>query len=125
LAIAYAIMIFSAGTNLAFHALHRPVLPWTILPLSLYSCGMGLAFPSMTILALDLFPSQRGLASSCQSFIQTSGAALNAVIAPLVWGSVLTLNATAAVAVAISVGALFVFLRSASHPYMEPKIAHP
>jgi DHA1 family bicyclomycin/chloramphenicol resistance-like MFS transporter len=79
----------------------------------------------MTILALDLFPSQRGLASSCQSFIQTSGAALNAVIAPLVWGSVLTLNATAAVAVAISVGALFVFLRSASHPYMEPKIAHP
>jgi DHA1 family bicyclomycin/chloramphenicol resistance-like MFS transporter len=116
LAIAYGIMIVSAGVNLAFHALHRPALPWSILPLSIYSCGMGLAFPCMTILALDLFPSQRGLAASCQSFIQTSGAAMNAVIAPLVWGSVLTLNATAGAAVAISVVALIFFLRSASPP---------
>ena len=125
LAIAYAIMIFSAGANLAFHALHRPGLPWSILPLSVYSCGMGLAFPSMTILALDLFPSQRGLASSCQSFIQTSGAALNAVIAPLVWGSVLTLNATAAAAVAISVVALFVFLGKRSDSTHQTTLAHP
>jgi DHA1 family bicyclomycin/chloramphenicol resistance-like MFS transporter len=111
LAIAYVIMLAAVAGNVAFHLLHPPALPWSVIPLCFYSCGMGLAFPSVTILALDLFPSQRGLASSCQSFIQTGGAALNAVLAPLVWGSVLSLATTAAVVLVFGVVALLVFFR--------------
>jgi MFS transporter, DHA1 family, multidrug resistance protein len=110
LTVAYTIMTIAAAAALLFHLVHPPALPWSILPLSVYACGMGLAFPSMTILALDLFPTQRGLASSCQSFIQTSGSALNAVIAPLVWGSVLSLNITAATAMLIGLAAFFIFM---------------
>ena len=53
---------------------------------------MALAMPSLTILALDLFPARRGLASSCQSFTQMAFNAFTAAItAPLLWASTLGL----------------------------------
>ena len=70
---------------------------------------MSLAFPSLTIVALDLYPKQRGLAASCQSFISTSGAAINAVVAPLVWGSVLSLSFTAALAMLAGLCSFIIF----------------
>ncbi|WP_242392424.1 multidrug effflux MFS transporter [Anaeromyxobacter oryzisoli] len=87
-ALAYAAMALSAGANAAFHAFFAPALPWSILPLVGYVLGTSLAMPSLTLMALDLFPSRRGLASSCQAFVQTSGnAVVTAVVAPLLWGS--------------------------------------
>ncbi len=119
LGIAYAIMVAAVGANVVFHLVHRPELPWSVVPLYFFACGMGLAFPTVTLLALDLFPTQRGLASSCQSFIQTGGSALVAVIAPLVWGSVLSLATTAAAALAVGIVALVLFFR-AVHPAAVP-----
>ena len=92
-ALSYAFMAAAALGNLAFHAWHAPVLPWSILPLVVYVVGSSLSMPSLTLMALDLFPERRGLASSCQGFMQSSGNALvTAIVAPLLWGSAFTLS---------------------------------
>lgn len=84
----YGVMFFAAMANVALNQFVPPGLPWSVAPILVYSFGMSLAFPTLTLLALDLFPAQRGLASSCQSFVQTSGAAVTAaLIAPLLWAS--------------------------------------
>jgi DHA1 family bicyclomycin/chloramphenicol resistance-like MFS transporter len=68
----------AAAINLAYNLSFTPALPWAVLPIALYSTGMALAMPSITLLALDVFPLNRGLVSSLQGFVQTT---LNAVVA--------------------------------------------
>jgi DHA1 family bicyclomycin/chloramphenicol resistance-like MFS transporter len=64
-----------------------------VLPILLYNFGNSLVIPSLTLLALDEFPEQRGLAASCQMFLQSMcNVLLAGVIAPLAWGSALTLS---------------------------------
>lgn len=86
--IGYAGMAVAAGANAAISFEMTPRVPWSILPLFVYSLGMSLVFPSLTLLALDLFGEQRGLAASCQGFIQTIGAAATSVLVVAIWGSV-------------------------------------
>ena len=90
----YVLMIAAAAGNVAFHALSAPALPWSVVPLVVYVLGASLAMPSLTLMALaELFPARRGMAASCQAFVQTSGNALViAVLAPLLWGSALALS---------------------------------
>ncbi|NDV13957.1 multidrug effflux MFS transporter [Crenobacter caeni] len=53
-----------------------------------------LAAPSITLSILDLFPAQRGTASSMQGFVQTlTGAVIAGALAPLIWHSVTLLAA--------------------------------
>jgi DHA1 family bicyclomycin/chloramphenicol resistance-like MFS transporter len=86
--LAYALMGLAALGNVAFHSFSPPRLPYSILPLVIYCVGSSLAMPSITILALDLFPDRRGLASSCQGFVQSAGNAITtAALAPLLWYS--------------------------------------
>ncbi len=80
-AYAYAILLTAAALNLGYNSLFTPSWPWAVLPIGLYGMGMSLAMPSITLLALDLFPQHRGLVSSMQGFVQTS---LNAVVAGVV-----------------------------------------
>nr|MBL8457629.1 multidrug effflux MFS transporter [Zoogloeaceae bacterium] len=88
----FAIMLVAAAINIGHASLMAPGLPWSVLPVALYNCGMALAMPSLTLLALDLFPDRRGLASSCQSFAQVGTNAVTAgLVAPLLWGSPLSL----------------------------------
>lgn len=88
----YALMSLATAINLGIHILLPAQLPWAILPLPLYTAGMALAMPSLQLLALDLFPQQRGLASSCQGVIQTGTNAITAaLLAPLFWASPLRL----------------------------------
>lgn len=105
---AYALMGTATAANVIFHLTHAAALPWSVAPLFLYVLGMSLSFPTLTLLALDLFPVQRGLAASCQAFVQTTGAALNTVLAPFVWHTPLTLALTAAAALALAVTALLI-----------------
>lgn len=112
-AFGYSIMGVAALGNLAFNTLHAPALPWSIVPLVLYLLGNSIAVPSLTLMALDLFPTRRGLASSCQSFSQSSGNAIvTAIIAPLAWGTALNLSIAMATlltgAMTIYVGYLFI-----------------
>jgi DHA1 family bicyclomycin/chloramphenicol resistance-like MFS transporter len=52
-----------------------------IAPVALYTLGWALVVPAVTLRAIDLYPSRRGMASSMQSFI---GGVLNSVVAGLV-----------------------------------------
>lgn len=86
------IMGLAAASNIGINMAFPPGLPWSILPIFAYAFGMTLSMPSLTLLALDLFPQQRGLAASCQSFLQSFISSLVAgIFAPLIWGSTLTL----------------------------------
>ncbi len=88
----YAVMALAAAANWALHLAWPPGLPHSILPIMVYSFGNAIAMPSLTLLVLDLLPAQRGLISSCQSFVQVSMNAITAsTIAPLLWGSTLAL----------------------------------
>lgn len=92
--IGMAIMATAALANLLVATLLPPGLPWSVLPIVLYTFGMALSMPSMTLLALELFPSHRGLASSCQSFLQVGiNSTIAGVFAPMLWHSPLTLAA--------------------------------
>ncbi|SMB24259.1 putative MFS transporter [Sterolibacterium denitrificans] len=88
----YLLMGLAAAGNIGINLLLPPSLPWMILPLPLYTIGMALTVPSLQLLALDLHPQRRGLASSCQGLIQTSLIVLSAaVLAPLLWATPLLL----------------------------------
>ena len=88
----YLLMGAAALLNIVVNLCLPPALPWSVLHIPLYTLGMSLAMPCLTLLALDPFPEQRGLASSCQMFLQSIFNGLVAgVIAPAIWGSTRTL----------------------------------
>jgi DHA1 family bicyclomycin/chloramphenicol resistance-like MFS transporter len=66
----YTIMAVAAVMNVSYNALFEAAVPWAVLPLMIYAFGMALTTPAITVIALDLFPENRGLASSLQSFVQ-------------------------------------------------------
>jgi len=78
--------------NVGYHALLPPALPWTVAPLFLYTIGMSMVAPGLTLLILDLFPAIRGTVASCQSFTMTMLSAVVAgLLAPMLSDSVLNL----------------------------------
>ncbi|MFA7281553.1 MAG: multidrug effflux MFS transporter, partial [Sterolibacterium sp.] len=92
IAVGYIIMCLAAAANLTMNLLFKAQLPWAILPFPFYTIGMAMAVPSLQLLALDLFPEKRGLASSCQGVMQTGSSAFAAaILAPLLWDTPLTL----------------------------------
>ncbi|WP_024891060.1 Bcr/CflA family efflux MFS transporter [Luteimonas huabeiensis] len=65
--------------NIAYNLLTaQPQVPWAVLPMALNSFGIALVFPIVTLAILDMYPRQRGAASSLQAF---TGLVLNALIA--------------------------------------------
>ncbi|TAH50044.1 MAG: Bcr/CflA family efflux MFS transporter [Betaproteobacteria bacterium] len=92
IALGFAIMVGAATLNVGLSAMRPPGLPWSMLAIPPFTFGMALAMPSMSLMGLDFFPQRRGLASSCQSFLQMCMNALAAgVLAPMLWDSTLTL----------------------------------
>lgn len=94
----YAFMAAGTLLNLVLaFVLPTPAPAWALLPLYLIGCGVGLAFPTLTLLLLDRFPRHRGGASSMQAFASLLfNAALAGVIAPMLYGSLRTLAIGAA-----------------------------
>lgn len=92
IALGYVVMGSAAAINLTLNLTLPPGLPWNVVPIFIYTFGMSLATPCLSIFALDPFPAQRGLAASCQTFFQSGFNGLTAaLIAPALWGSTLTL----------------------------------
>ena len=105
----YMIMAFAALLNLSISLLVSPSLPWSVLPIPIYTLGMSLTLPSLMLLALDPFPTQRGLAASCQMFLQsTFNAVIAGIIAPALWGS--TSSLAFGMAAFLSLGALCTYV---------------
>jgi DHA1 family bicyclomycin/chloramphenicol resistance-like MFS transporter len=57
--------------NIAYTAIAPQIaLPWAVLPIFVAGLGMALIFPILALAVLDMYPRQRGLASSLQAFTQ-------------------------------------------------------
>ena len=84
----YAIMFAAALYNVLYYVWFPPQLPWSILHQGLYAVGMTIAMPAITLLLLDLFPRNRGMASSLQGFVHSFFSTLNAgILSPLLSGT--------------------------------------
>ncbi|QSX76364.1 multidrug effflux MFS transporter [Lysobacter arenosi] len=68
-------MLLNLGYNLWTDT---PQVPWAVLPMMLNAFGIALVFPIVTLSILDMYPRQRGSASSMQAF---TSLVLNALIA--------------------------------------------
>lgn len=87
-ALGFAVMFAAALYNVLYYVWFPPLLPWSIIHLGLYTVGMTIAMPAITLLLLDLFPRNRGMASSLQGFVHSFLSGVNAgVISPLLSGT--------------------------------------
>ncbi|MES2536633.1 MAG: multidrug effflux MFS transporter [Pseudomonadota bacterium] len=92
--IAYCFLVGAPVANVLYNLFFPPALPWSVIPLFLYSIGMSMAAPGVTLMVLDLFPDIRGIVASCQSFTMTMlGAVVAGVVAPFLSHSALWLAA--------------------------------
>jgi len=90
------VVSLAAGALLVLFSLvpATSVLPWIVLPIPLFTFGLSVAFPILTIALLDLFPHTRGGASSVQSFVSlVLQAAISGLLVPLVGRSLPTMMA--------------------------------
>jgi MFS transporter, DHA1 family, multidrug resistance protein len=86
--LAYQVMFAATALNILICLFVQPGVPWSVIPVMIYNFGMALAMPTITLLALDLFPTMRGLVSSAQAFIQTLISTLSAgLVVPLLYHS--------------------------------------
>lgn len=86
------IIALGALGNVVYNAFFTASVPWAVLPIFVYSFGLSLALPGMTVVTLGTFPSMRGMASSLQSFVQmTIFAVISGTIAPLLFHDALLL----------------------------------
>lgn len=79
-AIGFGCMGVAVVCNVTYNAVVGDAItvPWAVLPMSLAALGVALIFPILTLSILDMYPRQRGAASSLQAF---SNLIVNAVIA--------------------------------------------
>ncbi len=79
--LALILMILGAVLNALQAVWLTPMITTSVIPLALYTSGIGIAMPAMTVLALDCFPKNRGTASALQGFVQMMANALIASLA--------------------------------------------
>lgn len=86
--IGFACCALSAVLNIAYAAsVEQLQLPWAVMPIFLGGLGTALIFPVLALAVLDMYPQQRGLASSLQAFVQLMISTVVAgVISPLLSG---------------------------------------
>lgn len=117
LRLGYAVMFAAVVCNVAYHAAAAPALPWTVLCVMFYTLGMAIAMPTLTLLALDLFPDNRGMAASLQGFQHSLFTAVAAVaIVPYVADSALAVALTATALLVCGTVCASRFLRASPAP---------
>jgi len=92
----FAVMAVAAAVNLIYTFSFTAAVPWAVLPLMVYTFGLALAVPGMSMMTLGIFPEMRGLAASLQNFLQMLiFAAISGALAPALFGSAFKLAAGA------------------------------
>ncbi|GAB2610621.1 multidrug effflux MFS transporter [Novilysobacter erysipheiresistens] len=102
-AIGFGCSAVAMALNLGYNSwTDVPQVPWAVLPISLNAFGIALVFPIVTLAILDMYPRQRGAASSLQAFTSLVVCALIAgVVSPWLSGSAMALAVGATVLVAL------------------------
>ncbi len=77
----YSIMMLAILANIAISAFLTPSVPWSVIPIFFYAMGTATAFPSLSLLVMDLFPLRRGMATSLSAFF---GGMINALVAGVI-----------------------------------------
>jgi DHA1 family bicyclomycin/chloramphenicol resistance-like MFS transporter len=72
--------------------------------------------PSLSLMTLDLFPNQRGLAASCQGFVSLGANAFVSAFVAFVWRTPLTLGMTQLIALTGGVATILVFMKVMKEP---------
>ena len=100
------IMVSMSVLNIVYNLFWVPTAPWALVPMTFFAYGWALMTPVVTLMALDVVPERRGMASSLQAFI---GGAANGLVAgaivPLVMHSTMALALTSGLMMAIGVAA--------------------
>jgi DHA1 family bicyclomycin/chloramphenicol resistance-like MFS transporter len=108
--IGFIVMSVAAAGNIVLNIMVPPTLPWTLAPVILYVLGMSISSPSLTLLSLDLFPLQRGLAASCQGFLSLGASSIMSAFIAFFWGSTLSLAWTMLAILALSALAILTYI---------------
>jgi DHA1 family bicyclomycin/chloramphenicol resistance-like MFS transporter len=88
----FAVMLSASVVNVVANALATAHVGWALIPIGLFAFGWSLMVPAITLMALDLFPERRGMASSLQAVIgSVANGIVAGVIAPLLMHSTLWL----------------------------------
>jgi len=88
----FTIMLGVSVLNLAYTLVFPVQAPWALLPMGVYAFGWALMVPVVTLLALDMVPLRRGMASSLQACIAgVANGFVAGVISPLLMHSTLLL----------------------------------
>ena len=91
----FLIMFGISALNLLLNLVFPPSASWAMFPIAIFSFGWAMMVPVVTLLALDLVPERRGMASSLQAFVGSMANGLVAgVLAPIVMHSTVALAAT-------------------------------
>jgi len=103
----YTIMLAASAINLLVTVLlPQPRVPWSVIPIGLHAIGIGMNFPTLTLLLLDRFPLHRGAVSSIQAFISlVISATIAGALAPVLSTSPLRLALGALLATVLGFGA--------------------
>jgi len=82
--IGFGVSALAAVLNIAYNLWADTLqLPWAVIPMSMTAFGIALVFPIVTLAILDMYPRQRGSASSLQAFTAlVSNAVIAGVISP-------------------------------------------
>jgi MFS transporter, DHA1 family, multidrug resistance protein len=93
-----------------------PQVPWAVIPISLNAFGIALVFPIVTLAILDMYPRQRGSASSLQAFTSlVLNALIAGVLSPLISAHVLWMVITATIFLSLAYG-MWLWEKQASRP---------
>jgi DHA1 family bicyclomycin/chloramphenicol resistance-like MFS transporter len=92
--IGYVVMTVAAIGNVIMNMMVPATLPWALVPIFIYVLGLSTASPSLTLLSLDLFPKQRGLAASGQGFLALGANSIVSALVALIWRTPLSLALT-------------------------------
>jgi MFS transporter, DHA1 family, multidrug resistance protein len=112
----YIIMVVAAIWNVSYNLIFPPILFWSIAPVFFFILGNCVAMPSLSLMTLDLFPNQRGLAASCQGFVSLGANFFVSAFVALVWGTQvsrigLNLSLTQFVSLIGGVATIIVFMK--------------
>ena len=98
IALGFAVLAASVVWNVGYHlVVSVPTVPLAVLGLSLHAFGTALIFPVLSLRILDMYPRQRGSASSMQAFsVLVTNTVVAGVLSPLLSHSGLSLALGAA-----------------------------